>query len=165
MANIFMDRHPRRHHHDARHLRPQVRRPRSRLLEADHQPACRTAQSEDAVVAFIWAWSSALDKEGLTRLKSVLVFNLDGRRLMLIYLPFMFRAKRWAIIGKDQAWVRLLPLGLMNTLRAWCQFTSVTLILVPYAIGLKRLSIFFGLLWAYWIFKEKTPDPVSSQPL
>lgn len=109
------------------------------------------------LVAFIWAWSSALDKEASLASSPFWFLTLMDGGLMLIYLPFMFHAKRWAIIGKDQAWVRLLPLGLMNTLRAWCQFTSVTLILVPYAIGLKRLSIFFGLLWAYWIFKEKTP--------
>lgn len=109
------------------------------------------------LVAFLWAWSSAFDKEASVASSPFWFLTLMNAGLALAYLPLMFRLQRWATIGKDHAWTKLLPLGLVNTLRAWCQFTSVTLILVPYAIGLKRLSIFFGFLWASWIFKETTP--------
>lgn len=73
--------------------------------------------------------------------------------LALTYVPFMFRKARWSSLF-SQASIKLIPLGVSNMLRAWCQFTALCFLIVPYAIGLKRLSIIFGILWGRYLFKE-----------
>lgn len=74
--------------------------------------------------------------------------------LAMTYVPFMFRKNRWQNLF-SQAGLKLFPLGISNMLRAWCQFTALCFIIVPYAIGLKRLSILLGILWGRWLFGER----------
>ncbi len=107
------------------------------------------------LVAFLWACSSPFDKRATMAGSPLWFLVLISAGLALMYTPFMFQKQRWSLFGADRNWLKLIPLGAVNTITVWCFLSSLTFLFVPYAIGLKRLSILFGVLWGRWIFKEK----------
>jgi drug/metabolite transporter (DMT)-like permease len=105
-------------------------------------------------VALLYAISAPFDKRASMSGGPLWYLTFIDLGLALTYVPFMFRGRRWTKLFEDGG-IKLLPLGISNLFRAWCQFTAFCLLLVPYAIGLKRLSVIFGILWGRWLFKER----------
>jgi drug/metabolite transporter (DMT)-like permease len=105
-------------------------------------------------VALIWAFSAPLDKRASVAGGPLWYLTCIDLGLAAVYVPFMFRKDRWQKLFSDGS-AKLLPLGISNAFRAWCQFTAFCLLLVPYAVGIKRLSILFGILWGRYLFGER----------
>lgn len=104
-------------------------------------------------VALLYSLSAPFDKRASVEGGPLWYLTFIDLGLALVYVPFMFRGKRWSKLFKSGS-TKLLPLGISNAFRAWCQFTAFCFLLVPYAIGLKRLSIIFGILWGRRLFAE-----------
>ena len=49
----------------------------------------------------------------------------------------------------------ILPIGIFSALLTICQMTAINLTLVAYVISIKRTSVIFSIVFAYFIFKEK----------
>ncbi len=106
-------------------------------------------------VAFLWALSSTFDKRAVLNGGALWYTTLINVCLALVFTPFLFRERRWARIWKDRGYLRLLPFGLVSAARSGLQFTAIGFLLVPYAIGLKRLSVLFGIVWGRLLFGEQ----------
>jgi drug/metabolite transporter (DMT)-like permease len=105
-------------------------------------------------VAALWAISSPFDKRSVLAGGPVWTTILVNAGLALIYFPWMFRQQRIAKIAGNRAFLQLIPLDLFSMVRSLCQNGAALFLIIPYVIGIKRLSILFGILWAKLLFKE-----------
>jgi drug/metabolite transporter (DMT)-like permease len=106
------------------------------------------------LVALLYAFSSPFDKRASVAGGPLWYLTCIDFGLAFVYLPFLFRRRRWSTLFSG-AGTKLIPLGLANLFRAWCQFTALNFLIVPYVIGIKRFSIIFGILWGRWLFGER----------
>ncbi len=70
-------------------------------------------------------------------------------------LPFVVRAGETKKVASTGGMLLLLPLGISSALAALAQFVAFSRIMVPYAIGIKRTSVLWGVAWGRAIFKEE----------
>lgn len=102
------------------------------------------------LVAFIWSITSNVDKIGVKN-SSPLFWSLSVNVVIAIILSLValreFKKEKIAIS-------KLLPIGFFNAMSHISQMTAVGMILVPYVISIKRLSIVITAIAGALIFKE-----------
>ncbi|MEN9558001.1 MAG: hypothetical protein RL141_370 [Candidatus Parcubacteria bacterium] len=108
------------------------------------------------IVAGLYAISSPFDKQAVLAGGSLWSALFMQGGMALFYTPLMFRKGRLQRLrGTPGSGKWFVLLGLVDSVRAYCQYAAYPLLLTPYVIGLKRLSVIFGVLWGRFYFKEK----------
>ena len=111
------------------------------------------------VVTLVWALNSIMDKIGSSN-SSVLFWVVTVNIVIVIILTPITIFK----LGKDfkkipSSFKKILPISISNSAEIITYMFAIQITLVSYVISIKRLSIFFGILIGYFIFKEKNIKP------
>lgn len=106
-------------------------------------------------VAFIWSFTAAIDKVGVIN-SSPAFWSISISVFIFALLSVLAAISKKSVIRetKSHFWVFLL-IGLVIALLWLLQMNAITLTLVSYVIAIKRVSIVFGVIFGYLIFKEK----------
>ncbi|MFA5184984.1 MAG: DMT family transporter [Patescibacteria group bacterium] len=107
------------------------------------------------IVAMLWSVSAPLDKLAIRHADPFWYSALINIILGFMLLPFVIRAGESKKIMSARGMLLLLPLGISSALATLTQFVAFSRIMVPYAIGIKRTSVLWGVAWGRTIFKEE----------
>ncbi len=107
------------------------------------------------IVAFLFSISSNYDK--LTVLKSDPVFSTAMFCLslgLLFFIISLAKKKQVLSIYQDNFY-RFLLIAAILSVGGIAVNSALTMQIVPYVLSIKRISIIFGVIYGFWIFKEK----------
>lgn len=106
-------------------------------------------------VAFIWSFTSNFDKMGVINSSPLFWTVMIHVFLTTTLLPIMIYKSPncWNIIKNKTK--EIAPLGIINALKLSFQMIALELVIVPYVVSIKRMSILFSVLIGYFFFKEK----------
>ena len=106
-------------------------------------------------VAFLWSITSNFDKVGVKN--SSPLFWCISVVIFISFCMIPIIEKRLHQIGFKQflSQKNFFIMGFFYSLTLIFQMTAISLTLVAYVIAIKRLSVLLGVLWGYFIFKEK----------
>ena len=106
-------------------------------------------------VAFIWSFTSNFDKMGVINSSPLFWTVMIHVFLTTSLLPIMIYKSPncWNIIKNKTK--EIAPLGIINALKLSFQMIALELVIVPYVVSIKRMSILFSVLIGYFFFKEK----------
>ena len=115
------------------------------------------------LVAFFWSITSNFDKVGIKNssvLFWIVAINCFSAILMAPIVILNSRMKKNKNQKKNSTvslknFKIILPIGIFSALLTICQMTAINLTLVAYVISIKRTSVIFSIVFAYFIFKEK----------
>ncbi len=107
------------------------------------------------VVAFLWSISANIDKIGLRNSSPVFWITCAFGITAIFLTPIV-----WKTAGRNltQVWTKpwyLLATGLLEALTCVCQMYALTMTLVPYVIGVKRLSAVVAVLLGGIVLREE----------
>lgn len=107
------------------------------------------------LVAFIWSFTSNIDKIGVQN-SSPVFWSVAMTCFLAVALlpPMLIYSKQTAKkIFRESKY--LIPLGLFNALTFLTQMLAINVILVAYVISIKRGSAILSVGWGYLFFNEK----------
>lgn len=107
------------------------------------------------LVAFIFSFTSNFDKMGVVNSSPLFWVVMIHIFLTITLLPIMMYKSPncWSIIRNKTK--KIAPLGILNAFKLSFQMIALNLVIVPYVISIKRMSILFSVLIGYFFFKEK----------
>ncbi|MCP3686699.1 MAG: EamA family transporter [bacterium] len=106
-------------------------------------------------VAFIYSITSNIDKIGVLKSSPffwAFVFNLF---LAFAFLPLMLKKSKKAFKEIKKNYKSLFGIGFFNALTTLFMLLAFKLTFVSYVVSVKRLSSLFGIIYGFWLFKEK----------
>lgn len=107
------------------------------------------------LVAFIWSFTSNIDKIGVQN-SSPLFWSISITSFLAVALfpPMLIYSKQSArqVFKKAKF---LVPLGLFNALTLVTQMIAINFVFVAYVISIKRGSAILSVVWGYLFFNEK----------
>ena len=105
-------------------------------------------------VAILWSISAPIEKVAIVHGDPYWFAGLVNAGLVMSLTFFLFRygKPRHTLSLVGFRW--LAPVGLFVAASAFCQYKAIGLMFVPYAIGLKRTSVLWGVVWGKLKFKE-----------
>jgi len=108
------------------------------------------------VVAIIWGVTGSIHKVGIVSSNALFYGGASSLFVLFFLTPLAFMKDRKQFISclKPAHMVRLLPMGLLDGLSIFFQLLAQSLTLSVFAISLKRTSIIFSSLLAWYFFKE-----------
>ena len=107
------------------------------------------------VVAFLWSITANFDKMGIVNsspLFWVVSISVFLSVMMFLLLIVMSRSK---IAQLKTHYKGLLPVGLFSAASLIFQMLALNMTLVAYVISIKRTSALMGVIFGYFVFKEK----------
>lgn len=102
-------------------------------------------------VALIWSITANLDKMAITN--SSPIFYLCLIQLFFVIVVFPIFIKRNKNIRDHLHFI--IPASFCSVAALTAQTYAFTMAIVPFVISIKRLSLLLGVIWGYYIFKEK----------
>lgn len=107
------------------------------------------------LVAILWGVSAPLDKLAIRHADPYWYTAISSSCLALVLFPLMLRFGQTKLALSGRGLKYLTPIGVLSAASSLCQFTAFSMILVPYAVGIKRTSVLWGVVWGKLIFKEE----------
>lgn len=106
-------------------------------------------------VALLWGVSAPLDKLAIQHADPYWYAALANALLTIALFPLMLRWGATRLAVSRTGFAYLAPIGLLSAASVLCQFIAFSLIIVPYAVGIKRTSVIFGAIWGKLFFHEE----------
>ncbi|MBS3051913.1 MAG: EamA family transporter [Candidatus Aenigmarchaeota archaeon] len=107
------------------------------------------------IVAFIWALGANFDKIAIKN-SSPIFYALCINIIFIIVLSILTLLKSKNPLGIMSSNLKILvPIGFFGGLGFITQMIAINMAYVSYVISIKRLSVIFGVLIGYFVFKEK----------
>jgi len=107
------------------------------------------------IVTPAWAFNTIMDKIGITN-SSILFWMVSVNIIILIFLtPITLLKLGKKIKQVPKKLIKILPISLSNIGELVFYMFAIQITLVSYVISIKRVSILFGVMLGYLIFKEK----------
>lgn len=106
-------------------------------------------------VAIIYSISSNIDKMGLKNSSPLFWIVSVHSAILCLMIPIILIKARGHIKSIHISFLKLIPVGVCNSLTAIFQMTALKMTLVAYVISIKRMSALFCVFFGYFIFKEK----------
>lgn len=106
------------------------------------------------IVAVLWGVSAPLDKLAIKHADPYWYTAVSHSILAIVLFPFMLRFGQTKLAMSQRGLKYLVPIGLLSAASSLCQFMAFSMILVPYAVGIKRTSVLWGVLFGKLVFKE-----------
>ncbi len=107
------------------------------------------------LVAILWGVSAPLDKLAILHADPYWYTAIANLCLAVVLFPLMLRFGQTKLAFSKKGLRYLTPIGFLAAASSLCQFTAFSMILVPYAVGIKRTSVLWGVAWGKLIFKEE----------
>ncbi len=107
------------------------------------------------LVAFIYSFSSNIDKIGVQNSSPVLWGIFLNIYIVIAIAAILLAQNKFHLLFKKKTIISLMPMGVFGVLSLLCQLSALKLTLVAYVISIKRMSALMGILWGYFLFKEK----------
>ncbi|MBI2134448.1 EamA family transporter [Candidatus Woesearchaeota archaeon] len=106
-------------------------------------------------VAFVWSFTAAIDKLGVIN-SSPAFWSISISAVIFTLLSLLAAISKKPVISVTKShFLAFLLIGVIIALIWLLQMNALKLALVSYVIAIKRLSIVFGVLFGYFVFKEK----------
>ena len=112
------------------------------------------------VVAFLYSLGGSFDKLGTLSASSLGYLFWSYTLIILIYLAVYGFSTKLNDLGKlfsgfKNNWLPFLAVGLIGTLGSWLLMNAYSVILVNYAIAIKRAGLIIPIILGAFLFKEK----------
>lgn len=107
------------------------------------------------LVAFIWSIIPNFDKIGINNSSPIFwSFAIEAMTALILFPLALYKsARNFRIIPKKMK--HLLPVSFASAAEVLTSVLAINLVLVVYAISIKRLSILMAVIFGYLFFKEK----------
>src|SRR3989344_593935 len=105
------------------------------------------------IVAMLWSISAPLDKLAVTHSNPYFYVATVNALIAFVFILILY-AKKQTVFTSSGIFKKLAPLGMLYGLSITFQMIAFSLTLVPYAISVKRISSFFGIIWGKLFFGE-----------
>jgi len=106
-------------------------------------------------VAFLWSFSASFDKMGVRNSSPIFWATSLFAFLTAAFVPIVLLRSRRHLAALPQQALALAPMGIFQGMAVFFQMQALALAPVTQVISIKRTSALFGVLWGYWIFKER----------
>ncbi len=106
-------------------------------------------------VAFLWSFSAAFDKMGVRNSSPVFWATSLFVTLTAAFTPIVLIKSYRQLRTFPNSALSLAPMGVFQGIAVFFQMQALALAPVTQVISVKRTSALFGVLWGYWIFKER----------
>lgn len=107
------------------------------------------------LVAFIWSISSNIDKIGVQGSDAFTWVIAVNAFISIALLPVLWKRSTVQVKSITKNVKGLLPIGFCSAIALSFQMTAIQMTLVAHVIAVKRMSIVFGVLFGFFLFKEK----------
>ncbi len=106
------------------------------------------------IVAFLWGVSAPLDKLAIRHADPFWYTAISHSCLTVVLFPFMLRLGQPKLAFSRSGLRYLAPIGILSAASSLFQFVAFSMILVPYAVSIKRTSVLWGVIFGKMFYKE-----------
>ncbi len=107
------------------------------------------------IVAFIFSFTSSLGKMAIVHSSPVFFGSFYFILVTILFTPIAIGMNRQEVFLNKRDIVHLIPIGVTYSLMIIFHMIAMSLTNVAYMISVKRMSLFFSILYGYILFKEE----------